>query len=78
MKTSAIAGQDINRIIILLLVIGTFFLVAGALYIGIHILPAKSLSAVVSITCYDSADGYSCMATETNCAVGYYLGVLFT
>jgi len=44
MKPSAIAGQEISRIIILFLVISTFVLVAGALYVAIEILPAESLS----------------------------------
>jgi len=49
MRPSVIAGKEISRIIILLLVISTFVLVAGALYVAIEILPPESLSRLSSL-----------------------------
>ena len=44
MRTSVTASQDISRAIQIFLVVSIFVFVAGALYVGYQILPAKSLT----------------------------------
>jgi hypothetical protein len=49
MRTSVIATQNINQAILIFLVISTFIFVAGAVYVGVNILPVKSFPWVAGL-----------------------------